>query len=218
MTAVASVVITYFDPRLTLLDRCLFLLREQTVPVEIILAYDGDSVVADPRIDLVFHVVPGGGHKSPNRSFRGGFSQAQTDYILHCPPELLVPRDGVERMIAEHTPGLRDVPIFYGLDERTTRNIDQYPWRENLSCFEALPGFGDFRNPLDMTNRQTRWHSWHLNFSGATREEWLRFDIIPDTADVGKNENWLVNREDAAGVHPKLSSVTVYHQWHPVLA
>lgn len=215
--AVATVVITYYEPRLPLLDRCLYLLRESTVGLEIILADNGDAYNAsdkDPRLDLVLKVKPKGQPQSPNRSFLAGFRAATTDYIIHSPPELLAPRDAVERMLAGHQPGHRDVPIFLGLDRATTERLDSLPWREDLSCLQRVPRFWQYWSPLYMSNADGRWCNWHLNFSGATRAEWLRFGVLPDTGDGGLNENWLAEQEAKASCVPILSPVEVYHQWH----
>lgn len=214
--AAASVIITYFGERRRLLDRCLYLLKHQTVPLEIILADDGDFIKRQPGVDVLLKVRPGREQRSLNRAFRAGFELAHADYIIHCPPEMLVPRNAVEFMMEQHKPGHRDVPTLYALSRETTLELlDELPWQEDLSCLKDTPGFWDTYGPLLMSNRLSEFCGWHLNFSGATREEWLRFDIVPDVDVRAMNENWLLAIEDVAGVSPIRSPITVYHQWHP---
>jgi len=215
-TPVATVVITYFQPRLALLDRCLSLLRRQTVALEIIVAYDGPGPGDDPRIDLLLAMAETGGGRAPNRGLRTGFARATTNYVIHCPPEMLVPVDGVERMTAGHQPGHRDVPALFALSRETTEHLDDLPWRETLSCLKDTPDFWTTWGPLAMNNIDSQWCNWHINFCGATRDEWLRFGVLPDSDRHDMNENWLAEMEAKAGpgAHPILSPVEVYHQWH----
>lgn len=211
---VATVIITYFRPRQALLDRCLYLLRKSPVGLEIILVYDGEGIPEDPRIDLALKFRDVGIGKAPNRPFRFGFEHASTDYVIHSPPEILVEPDGVQRMLAGHQPGHRDVPTFFALSRETTERLDDLPWRKDLLCLQDTPDFWHTWGPLAMRNVDSQWCNWHINFCGATRDEWLRFDILPDTDEAGMNENWLADREAEAGTPPIQSPVMVYHQWH----
>lgn len=218
MKPVASIVITYYMERLKQLDRCLYLLRNQTVAVEIVLAYDGDGPGEQPRVDRMVKMRDIGTGRAPNKGFLAGYKAATSDYIIHCPPEMLVPYDAVERMLAGHQTGHRDVPTFLGINKATTEVLDNLPWREDLSCIKDTPGFWHTWGPLAMTNLDGQWCNWHLNFCGAMRDEWERFGILPDTDEAGQNENWLADMEAAAGptTSPIQSPVTVYHQWHPI--
>jgi hypothetical protein len=215
----ASVIITYYGERRKQLARCLFCLQRQTVGIEIIIADDGGFITGLPSgVARVLHVRKAGPKlkaQSLNRPFRYAFPKARADYIIHCPPEMLVPPDAVERMLAGNVPGQRDVPTLFALSRDATLRLDEIPWQDNLDILKSTPDFWATWGPLCMDNSACQWSDWHLNFCGATRDTWLRFDLVPDVAPRGLNENWLCGQEDPRGILRTRVPFAVYHQWHP---
>ena len=98
----------------------------------------------------------------------------------------------------------------------TTENLDAYPWSDDPSCLEQVPGFIDWPNPLRMSNAEAHTNVHHFNFSGALKDEWYRWNlqILPESSEPFNDENWMREQEVRDGVLPRQSPVHVYHQWH----
>ena len=222
--AKATVLIPYYGERLTQLRRSLWLLERQTTPVRVVLADDGRWLPPDFRLDephTIFRARDRGLPRIVNATIRAAWSKVETDYAIISHPENMPPLDAVERMMTQHVPGQRDVPIVYGIDRHTTMRLDEYPWKTDFDCLTRVPGFMDWHNPLLHANSEAKNNCHHINFSGAYRWEWERFDprVLPEDASPFRSEDWLRHQEVKARAFPRQvpDGLFVYHQWHPLI-
>jgi hypothetical protein len=219
----ATVIIPYYGDRLTQLKRTLWLLDRQTFPVRVIIADDGEWLPSDFRLDephLIFSPRPRGLPRIVNATIRAAWPLVETDYAIICHPENMAPLDAVERMMDSHVPGRRDVPVVYGLNRTATSRLDDYPWQTDFECIARLPGFMEWKNPLFQKNKDAPGNYHHINFSGAYRDEWMRFDrlVLPENAAPFRDEDWLRHKEVEARAFPrKVEGMWVYHQWHTLI-
>lgn len=219
----ATILIPYYGERLTQLKRTLWLLERQTVPVRIIVADDGGWLPPDFRLNdphLIFKARSGGLPRIVNHTIREAWHLVETDYAIISHPENMAPLNAVECMMESHVPGRRDVPVVYGINEKTTKRLDDYPWKTDFECLTRIGGFMDWRNPLLQTNREAPGNYHHINFSGAYRHEWTRFNklVLPENAAPFRSEDWLRQKEvDARAFPRKVEGMFVYHQWHPLI-
>lgn len=221
-----SVIISAYG-RPALLARSLELLAHQTHPVQVVVVDDGGE---EGTLDVFFPYYPGNWKwvslrpvgsppRGPNNVWRAAWELADGDYIITSAPEILAPRDAVERMVAMHVDGQRDVPLLYSLSREHTDfvashwDIHWVPFLD-LTWIESLPGFQAFEGSARIANNLMGGFQHHMMFSGAMRSEWERFGVLPETDEYGFDENWLREREVEAGYPPRLSPVSVYHQWH----
>lgn len=218
----ATVVIPYFGDRTQQLARTLWLLERQTFPVRVIVGDDGEWLPRDFPVGpstLILKVRPRGTVRPMNFPVRAAWPLVETDYCVIAHPENMAPLDAVERMMTQHVDGRRDVPIVYGLNRETSEHLDDYPWQTDFQCLLLLPGFMQWTNPLRQWNSEAHGNCHHLNFSGAYRDEWTRFDklVLPFKEKPASDEDWLRAKEVEAGCLPRQvpDGLFVYHQHHP---
>jgi len=118
-----SILIPYYGNRRFQLERSIPFLENQTYPdYELVLMDDGKSDLPDDLIgkfdryiQLRVGDVP---IRSPNVALRTGFAESDGDFIITSQPELLIPYDAVERMVAEANMNRRNVATQYHLTKK----------------------------------------------------------------------------------------------------
>ena len=115
-----SIIIPYFGDRKKQLERSLTFLENQTYPdYEIILVDDGarDGLLKLKKPFRCFKIRADNSYsRSPNTALRYGFSKCSGDFIIVGQPELLVPYDAVEKMLALSDMSRRNVAVQYHLN------------------------------------------------------------------------------------------------------
>lgn len=224
MSRLASVIIPCWGDRHDVLARTIWCLHNQTVRVQVVLVDDGMGL-SQPEAELFLRhwsddtIInlrpPEAPHRRPNTALIAGYGAALADYIILGEPEVLVPTDAVERMLAGHVRPRRDVPVLYCLDQRMTHNIDQVDWRRDMDALTTLPGFWNYTGIFNRTNEEAKGWLHHWGFCGAYRDEWTLTDFLPPGETVELDpDNWLRAREQEQGRQQTTASFAVFHQWH----
>jgi hypothetical protein len=216
----------------------------QTVPADaLVIVNDGDNDFVDSMSVrhgpakfhdfigalCIIHMRPEGLVRPPNAAIRHGFSCLKPqglDYIIVWYPEILAPPFAIEAMLSRHVQGHRDVAPVLALSEAQTMALlaVRATGKEDITRWDVLdpwarsdPNFLSTETPLRITNAEAHGNIHHLNFSGAMWSEWERFGFMPETDNLGQEEQWLREKEVAAGYLPRATPFSVYHQWHPRL-
>jgi len=226
-----SVLIPCFN-RHKLVERSLFTLSRQTYPVDVFLVDDGsrpglEKIAKDAGViyERIRDPLPPNSSalRGPATCWNHIYQKTDHDFVIVTHPEILVPFDAVERMIDQHESPRRSTPLLYMLDRKITKSIEEYPWREDVHCFQEISHFRSIYNRWGLYNYDM--HTWkhHICFSGQTREDWEICGFIPvlDIADKGNwDDAWLWAREqeftERTGINYYVNQIdlTVYHQFH----
>jgi len=211
-----------------LVERSLYTLSRQTYPVDIFLVDDGSrpglEEISEEAGAIYERIrdplsIDSPSMRGPATSWRHVYDKTDHDFVIVTHPEILVPLDAVERMVEQHVSPRRSTPLLYFLDRNMTKTIEEYPWRENVHCFQEIPEFRGVFNRWGIYNHEM--HGWkhHVCFSGQTREDWEMHGFIPI---VSHDDAWLWGAEqdltEITGINHHVNQIdlTVYHQFHGV--
>jgi hypothetical protein len=220
-----SILIPHYN-RPDLLRRSLWLLTRQTarLEIEIIIVDDGSQESTNhlqdefPEVRWMQARPAGSPPRSPNMAWHMAYAEAKGNFIILSQPEILVPLNGVDVMLAGHEPGRRSVPTLYLIPTPYQQNrIDGVDWRANLDELQKLPEFWSDQGHWGYTNREAPGYANHFGFTGQFRSEWDFFGFIPLTEQPGHDDRWMRAREVEAGRIPNHIALNCYHQWHPRL-
>ena len=159
--------------------------------------------------------------KSPSRAsnyaYRKAFSESTGDFIIVSHPEILIPYDGVERMVAECDMTRRNVATQYHLTCEAVQELFRshvYPtWAYDFDNIKKVHGFWAIQTPWLYPNSISHRYRNHFTFSGSTRERFEEY-MIPATDEWGMEDGWVHKRE-LENNEPSLPiEIEVYHQEH----
>lgn len=224
-----SVIMPYYN-RPEQLRRSLWLLERQAYPeYEVIIVDDGSDLeqALEPnvnpneplRVDRIRE--PGSPPRSPNHAWNRAFALTRGSFIITTHPEILVPRDAIQRIVDQHEKPYRSVPIQYCIATRHQYNrLDRTPWQDGLDMLQLLPNFWTARGPWGFDNMSARRYRSHLSFSGAWRDEWEglsdEYKFLPPVEDplFQSDDAWVHVQELKMSRPSRGIDLEVYHQWH----
>ena len=220
----ASIIIPYYSGRRKQFERTMFTLSKQTHEDFEVIVIDDGSDDYDEHLEIenkyvvgMYHLLRerGAAPRSPNMAYRKGYELAQGEIIILSNPEVLVPFNALKVMLINMKTDRRNVPVQYHLTYKQLKAIDTVDWRTNIHKLIGLPDFWSTQTPWLYTNAEAHQHRNHLNFCGATREVWDRYDFMPATDEWMNMENWLHPMELRDGYPATGIGIEVYHQEHP---
>jgi len=228
--------------------RCLkAVLTQSRPPDEIIMVNCGENEWA---AHINSPLVAAGGHKvafkyvryhpaSPTeyaytRGVNKAWNRCTGDYVFITPTDALAPFHCIEASLAVQTGMHRVCHLVYGLDEGTTRRLDDPLFRwlgTDFEIFHTLSGFSTWwRRGWPPPNNSPLQLQWWGNtvFSSNTREGWEQYwpgQPFSDDTVTGNDEICLNMMEHGVDVPDRPISaptwreitkcpVPVYHQWH----
>jgi len=151
-----------------------------------------------------------------------GYEESLNDganYIICSHPEIMVPLNAVETMIASHIENRRSVPLLYCLSPDHQSKIDEVDWQSDIHLLKELDGFWDYMSHWAVCNRDTaKWYH-HFGFTGMYRDEWNFYNqpdgFLPKRDEIYFDDAWMIHKELEAGRPPNLlENLEVYHQYH----
>jgi len=144
--------------------------------------------------------------------YRKAYELSKGDFIILTDSDILVPPYAVDSLVKHYGYNGRLVPIVYGLDWETQKNIDTFPWKKHLEYFFEIDGFLDFKIPQGVENRLSYTVKHHLLFSGQRRDLWDETGLFDKSVPVDSFvETFIFNHT----TRPILQvPFNVYHQWH----
>lgn len=209
--------------RADLLRRNLWTLTRQTTPCEIVVVDDGstedvEGVAKSAGVEYYRMREPSPpGHpnlRGPNLAWWHGFRRCKGSFIILSHPEILVPLNGVEVMLQEHTPKLRSVPILYFLSKSIQDQIDSVDWKDDVHLIKSLPEFGGVMSHWGYYNHEAPNWRHHVCFTGMLKEDWEAQGFLPEVAEFGNDDSWLHIYERSIGRKINKVALEVYHQFH----
>lgn len=214
-----SVLIPYFQGRRALLERTLWLLRNQTYDdYEVWILDDGSdeniSELAGSKIIYWRLRQAGAPPRASNMAWNNGYKECQGEFIILTHPEYMPPLDAIEKLVEQYDGSARLEPIAFALPAAAIGRIDDLDWKSDLDTLQTLPDFWTFKTPWGWTNLEAKEWCHHFAFTGQDREGWDLHDFIPVTEQRGMNDSWLVGLEVEAGRPPRCTGFGVYHQHH----
>ena len=215
-----SILIPYYGDRSSQLRRSLHFLKRQTYSdYELVVINDGSPMPDDliDDFDVYSRIrADGSSIRSSNRAYREAFSQSSGDFIIVSHPELLIPYDGVERMVAEANMDRRNGPTQYHLTYEMVYQLFHArvgEWEHDFDEIKSLPGFMSTITPWQYVNHVSHTYRNHFSFSGLTRERFTRY-LIPDTEEWGREDAWTHEQEMKNGELSVPIDIEIYHQEH----
>jgi glycosyltransferase involved in cell wall biosynthesis len=214
-----SVLTPYFQGRRALLERTLWLLRQQTYDdYEVWILDDG----SDENIEeicggrIVYKRVRGTGAspRASNMAWHYGYEDCDGEFVILAHPEYMAPLDAIERLVEQYDGSARLEPVPLALPPKGQAIIDSVDWKNDLDLLQTLPEFWTFKTPWGWTNFEAKEWCHHFAFTGQTRDAWDVNDFLPVTEELGMNDSWLVKLEVEQGRPPVCADFSVYHQHH----
>lgn len=212
-----------------LLERSLYLLSRQTYPCDVFVIDDG-SIPGIEEITLDANAYyerlrdplqnPADA-RMPATALRHMYKQIDHEFVIISPPEVLVPLNAVESMLAQHQSPRRSTTLLYSISRPLMKIIDEYPWKENVHSLQEMPEFMQVYNRIKLRNYQMVQWRHHCAFTGQLREDWEIHDFMPDGV---PDDAWLWDIEDEltkrTGIQHRVNPIDliVYHQFHKVIA
>lgn len=214
-----SILIPYFQGRRALLERTLWLLRNQTYDdYEVWILDDG----SDEKIEelcgdgILYERVRNAGvrPRAPNMAWHHGYRLCDGEFVVLTHPEYMPPLDAIERMVEQYDGSARMEPVAFAIPPKAMGQLERIDWRADLDALQQIRDFWTFRTPWGWTNMEAKtWHH-HFAFTGQTRRAWDLHGFMPVTEQRGMNDSWLVKLEVQAGRPPRNAGFAVYHQHH----
>jgi len=227
MTATKVAVLIGARKRADLLERSLWYLTRQTHRCTTWVVDDGSETDAVEQVCAKFKSgvkyfrlrKPGEKLRGQNMAWWYGYEHSKANYIICSHPEILVPLTAVEQMLDEHIPKRRSVPMLYCLGPDHQAIIDKLPWKWDIHCLKALPGFWEYMSHWSVRNKDTDKWRHHFGFCGMYRKEWDFYNqpdgFLPKRDEIYFDDAWMIHKETEAGRLPNyLKSIEVYHQYH----
>lgn len=229
-----SILIPYYNRR-EQFERSLWLLTRQShANLSIVIIDDGskpdqkiDDLVSPfyPRVKVIRIRKSGAPPRSPNKAWNAAFQMSNGEFVITSHPEIMVPKDAVERILINHEGPQRSVPIQFCIaTAEQYHRIDRVRWKESLDELKRLPDFWSAMGPWGYSNLSADQYRSHLSFSGGYRDDWLEtaFDLqvdegfLPDVADPNftADDAWMHKRELEIDRPSRGVPVEVYHQHH----
>lgn len=214
-----SVLIPYFQGRRALLERTLWLLRNQTYDdYEVWILDDGSdeniSEICGGKIvyeKLRDHGVP---PRASNMAWNHAYKKCDGEFIILTHPEYMAPLNAIERLVELYDGSARLEPVALAIPSSALGMIDGLDWFSDLDVLQTVPDFWTFKTPWGWTNLEAKEWCHHFAFTGQTREAWDLTDFIPVTDQRGMNDSWIVDIEAEMGRPPQCVDFAVYHQHH----
>lgn len=215
-----SVLIPYFQGRRSLLERTLWLLRNQTYPdYEVWVLDDGSDekiseVCRDPKIIYEKLRPAGSPPRASNMAWNHAYRKCQGDFIILTHPEYMAPTHAIETLVDQYDGSARLEPVALALPPKAMNTLDDIDWKGDLNLLQKLPEFWTFRTPWGWTNFEAKEWCHHFAFTGQDRAGWELTNFIPETDQRGMNDSWIVDLEAGMDRPPQCVGFAVYHQHH----
>lgn len=214
-----SVLIPYFQGRRPLLERTLWLLRNQTYDdYEVWILDDGSNENVEELCGgkIIYEKLRdyGAPPRASNMAWNHAYRKCDGEFIILTHPEYMAPRHAIETLVDLYDGDNRLEPVALALPSSALGVIDTLDWKSDLDVLKTVPDFWTFRTPWGWTNFEAKEWCHHFAFTGQTREGWDLTDFIPVTDQRGMNDSWIVDIEAEMGRPPMCVGFDVYHQHH----
>lgn len=215
-----SLIVCYYGDRYRQWKLSSHFLEYQTYDnYEVIVINDGHvgKIPEMPSDKFVYAVSrpEGSEARGANIPYLKGYDLSTGDFIISVCPELIIPYDGIERMLNLAYMDRRNVARQYHIVEKHIDYMDKNlpDWRNNFDLIKEVPGIMEIETPWGYTNAFAEDYRNHGNFSGMTRKRFEKY-MIPVTEEWGFGDAYTHVRELENGEPSIPIDITVFHQEH----
>jgi len=220
-----SVLVPYYPSRYEQFQRTKWLLGNQTYhDYEVLVIDDGGTDCDSPNLSHIkdnFYYKRlrerGTPPRSLNTAWNWGFNNCTGNFIILATPEVMPPKDAIERLVNHPHKDQRPVPTMFHIDYGLYKQLNGISWKPSLNVLLSLIGFMNIKTPWGYTNHEAVRYCNNTNYSGQTKDWWKKVlgkNFFPETEEYMKDEPYLHERELELGIPSYCINFSVYHQWH----
>jgi glycosyltransferase involved in cell wall biosynthesis len=150
-----SVLIPYFQGRRPLLERTLWLLRNQTYEdFEVWILDDGSNENVEELCGgkIIYEKLRdyGAPPRASNMAWNHAYRKCDGEFIILTHPEYMAPRHAIETLVDLYDGDNRLEPVALALPSHTLGTLDELDWKSDLDVLMTVPDFWTFRTPLGL--------------------------------------------------------------------